>query len=1098
MKTFRSLLENLKPYRIICMLVVLISVNLFAQPSTFKHISTSGNTLGHVTTIDNPRTNNRPDAIVFVTHDYASGPYNTSPVGVYYSGGKWRIFNQNRAAIGNNSTFNVLVQTTADRGVFIHSATSSNTSSHITTIDNVFTNNNPNAKLIVTQHWTGTYNPHTVGVYYISGKWRIFNQDFAGMPVGAQFNIIVDHSKSFIHTASSSSSSHITAINDADANNRPGAFVFATNNWGTSGPYNPHEVGVWYSGGRWHLYNEDRVQIPSNAKFNVIAFDLAPPNISGFYTCDDGGHYYIKQIGQEVHWFGEHPGGGWANVFKGTLNGYQLTGQFYDVPKGRAQGSGSLTLAVNSSGTAITKVSSTGFGGSNWTKTTRPANLTLPRPAGFHAINDQNNLNGKWRGNDNGVYYIRQIGNNVIWFGEQNFSSGVPSWSNVAIGTRSGSTVTLNWIDVPKGNSGGNGTLTLFVRNKNEIVRSSVTGGFGGSSWKRGAEELPSSVLSQFGYGTMRVNGRQAIGNRPLLVIRNQFSDIRFHSPHTVSYYDTMFFGTGRGSSAPSVREYFKENSYNQFTFYKAGIVTTTMEDDPGTSINESLINCSGRRMLGDVPLCPGATGTWEDDIPKIIKLAQSRAGFDFSRYDTNGDRTITPDELQIVIINADVPLTGTTATHPASFADGGSNRWSGNADFSDGYKYRGSVAICGEGTGFATLVHEISHSLGTIDLYGAKSRVNQSSTIMSGTISGNEDDKWSINMDPYHRMRLGWVQPRVYQMSEGGGSVTINANLLGGISLTDAKRPVILYDPSKGTSEYFMIEARVQGTSTLGFDNVLSGNGIKTWRIKTRSDNFPKDNRIVLRGDDGTMQSIRSGDDVSITNGGTTLEIHNGQNDSRNTSLRGDDEEGHDFHIYTLSADTPLPGRGRSWLQTDGFNTRMIWSSGNNSQLKLSSYDSSSSPGFHILDWVVDTSIATRSASEAIIATKSSDVEKFSSPIFKGACDTHSEDKENGIGVPLSEEAYEILATNADQLIGNSPNPFTTQTVFSFNVASKESKAELHISDLNGRSIDILPIHTNMKEINYDRKNLSAGIYFYSLIVDGKIIETKKMIIRD
>jgi hypothetical protein len=44
---------------------------------------------------------------------------------------------------------------------------------------------------MVTQLWTGVYNPHPVGVFYTGGKWTIFNEDLAAMPVGAKFNVLV-------------------------------------------------------------------------------------------------------------------------------------------------------------------------------------------------------------------------------------------------------------------------------------------------------------------------------------------------------------------------------------------------------------------------------------------------------------------------------------------------------------------------------------------------------------------------------------------------------------------------------------------------------------------------------------------------------------------------------------------------------------------------------------------------------------------------------------------------------------------------------------------------------------------------------------------
>jgi hypothetical protein len=72
---------------------------------------------------------------------------------------------------------------------FVHTASAP--SNHVTIIDHPSTNDNPDAIVMVTQRWEGVYNPHEVGVFYAGGRWRIFNQDIAAMPVGAQFNIFV-------------------------------------------------------------------------------------------------------------------------------------------------------------------------------------------------------------------------------------------------------------------------------------------------------------------------------------------------------------------------------------------------------------------------------------------------------------------------------------------------------------------------------------------------------------------------------------------------------------------------------------------------------------------------------------------------------------------------------------------------------------------------------------------------------------------------------------------------------------------------------------------------------------------------------------------
>ncbi len=270
--------KNVFSWQIICLFCFLTSfqMEVTAQPSTFKHTATTSNTTNNYTLINHGRTNGQPNKIIFVTHDYGSGPYVKSPLGVWYTNGKWSIFQQDRKPLPKNAKFNVLVQTTADRGVFVHKATRNNIGGHITTIDDPNTNGKPNAKIIVTQHWgdSRAYNNHSIGVYYQGGKWRIFNQDFGKMPEGAMFNIMVNHTKSFQHTATGSSMKmgHVTNLNHSNTNNASNAFVFVTQCW--TSVYNPHPVGVWYSGGKWTVYNEDRVKMPANSKFNIVAFSL--------------------------------------------------------------------------------------------------------------------------------------------------------------------------------------------------------------------------------------------------------------------------------------------------------------------------------------------------------------------------------------------------------------------------------------------------------------------------------------------------------------------------------------------------------------------------------------------------------------------------------------------------------------------------------------------------------------------------------------------------------------------------------------------------------------------------------------------------------
>jgi hypothetical protein len=71
-------------------------------------------------------------------------------------------------------------------------------------------------------------------------------------------------------------------------------------------------------------------------------------------------------------------------------------------------------------------------------------------------------LTGTYSTNDGGTYYVRQIGNNLLWVGVSTNNDG-RDYTNVFIGTIQGDTVTGNWADVPRGRTQNYGVLTLNI-----------------------------------------------------------------------------------------------------------------------------------------------------------------------------------------------------------------------------------------------------------------------------------------------------------------------------------------------------------------------------------------------------------------------------------------------------------------------------------------------------------------------------------------------------------------------------------------------------------------------------------------------------------
>lgn len=355
---------------------------------------------------------------------------------------------------------------------------------------------------------------------------------------------------------------------------------------------------------------------------------------------------------------------------------------------------------------------------------------------------------------------------------------------------------------------------------------------------------MPDSFLEEFGFGQLRVDNWPAVGvpppaqgTRPLLVILIDYADVRFHSPHTREYYERLIFGPAE----PNVTGYYREMSYGAFEWENAGVIgPLTYPDNPSTPVNESLFHCASNHFSGTTQLCPGASGPWEQTLTTAIIQASTAGGVNFADYDANGDGNVTTDELNIVVFGANPRLGSTNPAYPITFADSGAARWawpSGCVPVSTS-----SVNVCvkmnsnGEGAGIATITHELSHAaMSTIDIYGSGNNFELS--LMGATIYGVEDSRKVYHLDPWHKMRIGWLQPRIYRLTDQGSCTTIAAAQNEALFYNNDLAPLILYDPGRGTNEYFIMEFRTPETPTGGgYDANVADRGVAVWYIKTDS----------------------------------------------------------------------------------------------------------------------------------------------------------------------------------------------------------------------------------------------------------------------
>ena len=101
-------------------------------------------------------------------------------------------------------------------------------------------------------------------------------------------------------------------------------------------------------------------------------------------------------------------------------------------------------------------------------------------------------LTGAWLGDDDGIYYLRQLGT-IVWWNGMSERAGTPArlgrdFNNVARGEIKDLAIAVDWADVPRGDILGGGTMNLKVGDDGsghiQIVKVSETGsGFGNTLW---------------------------------------------------------------------------------------------------------------------------------------------------------------------------------------------------------------------------------------------------------------------------------------------------------------------------------------------------------------------------------------------------------------------------------------------------------------------------------------------------------------------------------------------------------------------------------------------------------------------------------------
>jgi len=102
-----------------------------------------------------------------------------------------------------------------------------------------------------------------------------------------------------------------------------------------------------------------------------------------------------------------------------------------------------------------------------------------------------------------------------------------------------------------------------------------------------------------------------------------------------------------------------------------------------------------------------------------------------------------------------------------------------------------------------------------------------------------------------------------------------------------------------------------------------------------------------------------------------------------------------------------------------------------------------------------------------------------------------------NKFTAATANDQQQTINLSSASLEQNNPNPFDHTTTIHYTLPQKFSSAQIVVTDNNGKTLKQINISKAGKGVvNVDASTLASGTYNYSLIVDGKLIVTKQMIL--
>lgn len=77
-------------------------------------------------------------------------------------------------------------------------------------------------------------------------------------------------------------------------------------------------------------------------------------------------------------------------------------------------------------------------------------------------------------------------------------------------------------------------------------------------------------------------------------------------------------------------------------------------------------------------------------------------------------------------------------------------------------------------------------------------------------------------------------------------------------------------------------------------------------------------------------------------------------------------------------------------------------------------------------------------------------------------------------------------------------PNPVRGTAYIDYNFFQNNVRAQIVVTDVLGNMMNQYPLIYSQNQLKIQTQGFTAGVYFYTLSVDGKVMATKKMVVQE